>query len=97
MIWFVSRHAGAAQWAAAQGLQWDRLVGHLDLSRVADGDRVYGTLPAHLVAQLCARGVQYWHLATDCPAEMRGLELAAPTMRSCGAHFVRLHVAEVLA
>lgn len=95
MIWFVSRHAGAREWAQAQGLRWHRTVSHLDPGEVADGDEVYGMLPPHVTARLCARGVRYWHLATDLPEALRGHELSADAMAAHGARFVRLHVQEV--
>lgn len=95
MIWFVSRHAGAREWAARQGLRWDRAVPHLDPAQVADADAVYGTLPAHVAAHLCARGVRYWHLAADLPEALRGTEVSADALHAHAARFVRLEVMAV--
>lgn len=90
--WFVSRHPGAHDWLAAQGLPVDRLVPHLHADDVADGDTVIGTLPMHMVAALCERGVRYVHLALDLPLEARGRELTAEEMDRYGARLIRYEV-----
>jgi CRISPR-associated protein Csx16 len=98
MIWFVSRHQGAQDWALAQGLHWDRAVAHLtdaDLACMGEGDDVFGLVPAHVAARLCARGVRYWHLATELPQTLRGRELSAAEMAAHGARFVRLQIQEM--
>lgn len=98
MIWFVSRHAGAREWAGAQGLQWDRAVSHLtawDMACMSEGDEVYGLVPPHVASRLCRLGVRYWHLATDLPETLRGRELSATDMAAHGARFVRLHIEEI--
>ena len=82
--WFVTRHEGAAIWAAARGFE-ARLVGHLDIEAVEAGDRVLGTLPVHLAAEVCARGARYWHLTLEVPPEARGRELSAADMEAFGA------------
>lgn len=97
MIWFVSRHPGAMEWARAQGLVWHRAVTHIDPAEVAPGDDVYGLLPAHMAAAVCARGARYWHLATELPEALRGSELSAGELAAHGARFVQLRVQEVRA
>lgn len=82
---FVSRHTGAVEWAARQGLIVDRQVEHLNITDVRHGDVVIGSLPVNLVAEVCSRGGRYLHLSLDLPAEKRGLELSANEMESCGA------------
>ncbi|PKO60588.1 MAG: CRISPR-associated protein Csx16, partial [Betaproteobacteria bacterium HGW-Betaproteobacteria-17] len=57
----VTRHPGAVQWAAAQGIAADVCCPHLDPADVATGDTVIGTLPVHLVAEVCARGRSHAH------------------------------------
>lgn len=89
--WFVSRHAGAREWLERQGWPVDRQVEHLSPAQVAAGDRVYGTLPVHLAAALCARGAQYHHLILDLPVEARGRELTADELERFGARLVRFH------
>ncbi|WPP46915.1 CRISPR-associated protein Csx16 [Pseudomonas sp. AN-1] len=89
--WFVSRHAGAREWLERQGWTVDRQVAHLDPEQVGAGDVVYGTLPVHLAAELCARGAQYHHLILDLPAEARGCELSADELERFGARLVRFH------
>jgi CRISPR-associated protein Csx16 len=81
---FVTRHAGAVDWAARQGLA-ARMVSHLDPADVGPGDVVMGTLPVHLAAEVCARGARYLHLTLDLPPEARGRDLTADDMARFGA------------
>lgn len=83
--WFISRHPGALQWAARQGLRADHWVPHLDPAQVQPGDTVIGTLPIHLAAQICARGGRYLHLSLDLPPAWRGRELSADELERAGA------------
>lgn len=83
--WFVSRHPGAREWIAAQGIWVDEQVAHLDTSRLERGDTVIGTLPVHLVAEVCRIGATYLHLVVDLPPDMRGRELDAATLEAFGA------------
>ena len=83
--WFVTRHPGAVEWAARQGLHIDRHVAHLDPASIAPGDSVIGILPVHLAAQLCARGARYLTLSLDLPAAARGRELSAEELDAYGA------------
>lgn len=82
---FVTRHPGAVAWAIEEGFTVDESLVHLDVSRVKPGDQVLGTLPVHLVAQVCARGGRYFHLTLELPAEQRGRELSVDEMRRYGA------------
>ena len=83
--WFVSRHAGAIEWAARQGLAVDRLVHHLDPDQVGGGDTVMGSLPVNLAAAVCQRGARYLHLSIELPPELRGKELSADQLDQLGA------------
>ena len=83
--YFVSRHAGAIEWAARQHLQVDRIVPHLDPAQVQPGDTVIGSLPVNLAAQVCSGGATYWHLTLELAAELRGKELSADDLESLGA------------
>lgn len=85
MTYFVSRHAGARAWAEAEGLAVDRYLAQLDPGALAPGDRVLGTLPVQLAAEVCRRGARYFHLSLDLALERRGTELDAAAMRACGA------------
>lgn len=83
--WLVTRHAGAADWLIQQGFKTDQLVTHLDISKVATGDVVIGTLPVNSIAELHTKGARYFHLSLTVPPEMRGKELSAKQMKSFGA------------
>lgn len=83
--YFISRHPGAVEWAARQGFGDAETVSHFDPAIVVRGDKVIGTLPVHLAAEVCARGGEYWHLVMSLPAEARGKELTADDMDSFGA------------
>lgn len=91
-VWFVTRHAGAVEWARDEGMLVDRVVEHFDPDWADEGDQVLGTLPVNLVAILNARGVTYRHLVLELPSDMRGKELSAQLMRDCGARLVTYRV-----
>jgi len=93
--WFVSRHQGASDWAAAQGITIDQQVTHLDLAAVSAGDVVIGILPIQMIASVCAMPAQYLHLVIDVPAQLRGAELSASQMHALGARIERYHVERV--
>lgn len=86
--YFVSRHAGAIAWARRHALTIDAWVDHLDTSELRPGDSVIGTLPIHLVADVCARGATYLHLQFDMSALQRGRELDADDLDALGARLV---------
>jgi len=83
--WFVTRHPGAVEWAARQGLHIDRHVAHLAPASIAPGDTVIGVLPVNLAARICERGAHYLNLSLDLPAEARGRELSADELERFGA------------
>lgn len=97
MIWFVSRHPGAREFALRQGLRWDAEAAHVEAPRFRPGDRVYGTLPCPLAAAVCDAGAEYWHLEVPVPAAQRGRELSADELAAAGARFVRYDVRKVAA
>lgn len=92
MMYFVSRHFGAIDWARRQGLPVDRWVPHLRLEDVAPGDTVAGTLPVTLAAEVCRRGARYLHLSLDLPPHWRGRELSADELEQAGARLECFHV-----
>jgi CRISPR-associated protein Csx16 len=94
-IWFVTRHRGAVDWAARQGIAVDRMVDHLDVAKVRPGDQVLGTLPVNLAAEVCAKDARYLHLALEIPAEARGRELTPEEMEAYGARLVPYRVERV--
>ena len=74
--YFVTRHSGAVAWANHRHVYYDVRLAELDVSRVHAGDTVIGTLPIHLVAEVCERGARYVNLALDVPLHLRGKELS---------------------
>jgi CRISPR-associated protein Csx16 len=86
--YFVSRHAGAIEWANQEGFRVDKQLNHFDPQLIKTGDTVFGTLPINLVAELNQRGAHYFHLLLDLPPEARGKELTADDMRRYGAHLL---------
>ncbi|WP_425062195.1 CRISPR-associated protein Csx16 [Pyruvatibacter mobilis] len=91
---FVSGHAGAREWAARRGID-AQMVRHLQTSEVEPGDTVIGSLPAHLAAEVCARGARYCHLAMELGPEDRRRELSADDMERLGARLVDIR-AEII-
>lgn len=83
--WLVTRHPGALDWLLAQGFTDVEHVLHLDPMVVAPGDRVIGTLPVHLAGAVCERGARYFNLSLDVPETLRGRELSAAQLETCGA------------
>lgn len=83
--YFISRHPGAGDWAASKGFHVDQRLAHFDVDIVQAGDRVLGTLPINLVADVNARGGHYYHLTLELPAEARGRELTVADMCAYGA------------
>lgn len=87
----VSRHSGALEWLAHQGVCVDKHITHLE-EALMPGDRVIGTLPLQLACQVCEQGAEYWHLSLDIPAIWRGQELNAEQMKACNARLEAFHV-----
>lgn len=94
-VYFVSRHAGAKEWAALQGLTCDVCVPHLDPVLVKEGDVVIGTLPINLAAIVCEQGGRYFHLSLELPLEARGKELSPSDLQKYGAKLEEFVVKKV--
>ncbi len=94
-VYFVSRHPGAKDWAAEEGIAVDQVIDHLEIDRIDPGDIVIGSLPVNLAAEVCARGGRYLHLSLELPFELRGKELSAADMRACGAKVEEFRVIPV--
>lgn len=84
-VWLVTRHPGALEWAQARGIAFDRHVEHLAPEEVSAGDKVIGSLPVNLAAEVCARGAEYWNLSLRLERDDRGRELLAEDLERCGA------------
>lgn len=93
--YFVSRHAGAHEWAARQGFEVE-VVTHFDPEVIVDGDIVIGTLPINLADRVCARGGRYLHLTLDLTPAARGVELTADRMEELGARLQEYRVSSPL-
>lgn len=93
--WFISRHSGAIEWAARQNMPVDHFVAHLDIGQIRAGDKVIGSLPVNLVAQVCTVGANYWHLSLRLPADLRGRELSAQDMEQLNSELVPFHVMQI--
>jgi CRISPR-associated protein Csx16 len=92
---FITRHAGAREWATQEGIAVDEVIAHLDIMRVHAGDVVIGSLPVNLAADVCACGARYLHLSLDLPADARGIELTATAMRRFGARVEEFRVERI--
>lgn len=90
--YFVTRHPGAIEWAARQGLKVDRQLHHLDVSIIEPGDTVIGILPVNLAAEVCARGGRFFNLSLTVPPEARGRELSADELERFGARIEEYRV-----
>lgn len=83
-VYFISRHAGALDWAKEQNIHFDIHLTHLDnLDGLNPNDIIIGTLPINMVADLNMRQIRYVHLSLRIPAKLRGIELNAEQLRLC--------------
>ncbi len=92
--YFITRHPGAKDWAKRQNIAIDQWLSHLDTSQVKAGDCVFGNLPIHHAAEICAKGAHYYHLSLDTSAESRGKELSADDMQALGARLQLFYISE---
>ena len=92
---FVTRHEGAKAWAEEEGFSIDELIEHLNPAKIRPGDRVLGSLPVNLAAEVCARGGRYFHLRLVLPPEWRGRELTVADMHRFGAGLEEFRVEAV--
>jgi CRISPR-associated protein Csx16 len=95
--YFITRHQGAVQWAEQQGFKIDHVLPHFDSKQTQQGDKILGTLPVHLAAEVCAKGGQYFHLIVDTPVQYRGKELTPQQMDQFGATLQAFSVAPLFA
>ena len=82
--YFVTRHAGAMEWARRRGIEVT-VLDHLDPRTIRRGDIVSGTLPAQIAAEINGRGARYVHLIIDLPGSERGRDLSADDMEEMNA------------
>lgn len=88
MIYLISRHSGASEWAKRQGFE-ATVVAHADdafWQTLKACDVCIGTLPMHLAFDACIiTGNPFGFFSIDVKPEMRGLELSADQMEECNA------------
>lgn len=94
--YFVTRHRGAVEWAARHDIRVDRLVEHLDMDEVTDGDIVIGTLPVHLAGEACRKGARYFHLSMDTPPGLRGQDLSADQLDDLDTRLIEFNVVQLM-
>jgi len=99
---FVTRHSGAVDWAIRHNyISPDKEVevishfGDENINSLKEGDVVRGTLPINIVQELNAKGVHYWHLSLNIPADARGRELTADDMDNFGCSLIQYSVSLV--
>ncbi len=92
---FISRHPGAREWAAEEGIVVDQVIAHFDPATIQPGDVVIGTLPVNLAARVCQQGGRYLHLSLELPADRRGQELSAADLRRFGARLEEFRITAV--
>lgn len=94
--YFITRHTGALQWAAAHQVAFDVHLEHLlDLEELNAGDVVIGTLPINIISQINNMGVRYIHLSLQIPPHLRGVELDISQLNECQATLEEFVVSKV--
>ncbi len=93
--WIVTRHPGAVEFLAQLGFEGE-VVAHLDVRALRSGDRVVGTIPLQIAAQLIQRGIRYWHLCVPLTPADRGRELSAERLAELCAQVRCYNVQECL-
>ncbi|MDR1510143.1 MAG: CRISPR-associated protein Csx16 [Synergistaceae bacterium] len=93
--WFVTRHPGAAEWAKRHNFAIDRVVSHLDIEKIKPGDRVMGTLPVNIAAEICRKGAAFYHLSMNTAESQRGKEISADDMDAMRVHLERYSVVKI--
>ena len=86
MRYFITRHAGAKQWAENEALDIDAFIPHVAdefLANLQFKDTVIGTLPVHLASKVCDTGARFYFLTMDIPVHLRGKELTGNEMHEC--------------
>ena len=83
--YFVSRHAGTVEWAKLNGIECE-VVSHFNVEMLPCN--VIGTLPIHLVAEVCENGGSYHNCQIEIPADRRGTELSCQDLIDFGCVLV---------
>ncbi len=96
MKYLITRHPGALHWLQGQISEPFHHLTHIsDLGLIQPGDWVIGSLPLHLVADICVRGARYFHIDVHLPESLRGCELTAQQLTELDAEIVEYTVREM--
>lgn len=95
ITYFVTRHAGAIEWAERKNLGNIVQVRHFDPDVIKSGDRVVGSLPVSLVSEINRLGGHYGHITLNLTESDRGKELSSVDMDRLGAKIEWFYVAAV--
>lgn len=90
----VTRHAGAQEWLARQGIDAE-VQEHFtaeDMAEVGPETTVVGVLPPTMVADICQRGGRFIALDVRVPRELFKTEISADKMAELGAKLVGYRV-----
>ena len=92
IVWFVSRHPGARDYARHIGLPIDRWTNHLNTHDVMEGDIIYGTLPLMDIFALNQRDIAYFHLVIQLDEKQRGVEISLSEMLAMHIQFRQIFI-----
>lgn len=96
----VSRHAGAIRWLKEKkSLENSEIAEHFsaeDIQILAKGDKVYGTLPMPMVAEVLEQEAEFFLIVLPGVAfSQRGNELTPDEMEKAGAKLLRVNAIEL--
>jgi CRISPR-associated protein Csx16 len=98
-FFLISRHPATKAWLTShykdeEIVELEHLTNE-QIDELKPHHKVVGTLPVHLAAQVCSKGVQFFSLEMNVPPELRGSELSIEQMEAFGAKLVEYHVKEI--
>ena len=96
----VSRHVGAIRWLKEKkDLENSEVAEHFSAEDIRDltrGDKVYGTLPMPMVAEVLEREAEFFLIVLPGVAfSQRGNELSPDEMEKAGAKLLRVNAIEL--
>ena len=83
-ILVVTRHTATCNWLKTRLAEHDlHFTAHFTAEMTEGFEVVVGILPINLVADLNARGIRFFMVTMEVPAELRGKELTEEQMVEC--------------